>query len=218
MSWGTVAKYSPRRIQELRPAIGADGTVYVGSNDDKLYAFNPDGSLKWDSGTTIGGNVFSSPAIGADGTVYIGSDDDKLYAFGVGNSPPTADLTATPSDCEKGGTIHYDASGSTDINGTIDDYEWDLDNDNVFNEAGDEADNQGNATVLQTYPDPGHNTVTVRVTDDDGATDTASETTTVHGWATPQTLDSTGSTGYHTSLAVWTATPLSAISMVPMMT
>ena len=29
------------------PAIGADGTIYVGSEDDKLYAINPDGSQKW---------------------------------------------------------------------------------------------------------------------------------------------------------------------------
>ena len=53
------------------PAIGADGTVYVGSEDDKLYAIDPDGSLKW--AYTTGGAVYSSPAIGADGTVYVGS-------------------------------------------------------------------------------------------------------------------------------------------------
>jgi hypothetical protein len=29
------------------PAIGADGTIYVGSGDSNLYALNPDGSQKW---------------------------------------------------------------------------------------------------------------------------------------------------------------------------
>ncbi|MEM2050807.1 MAG: PQQ-binding-like beta-propeller repeat protein, partial [Thermoproteota archaeon] len=29
------------------PAIGADGTIYFGSDDTHLYALNPDGSLKW---------------------------------------------------------------------------------------------------------------------------------------------------------------------------
>ena len=29
------------------PAIGADGTIYVGSDDDNLYAINPDGTQKW---------------------------------------------------------------------------------------------------------------------------------------------------------------------------
>jgi outer membrane protein assembly factor BamB len=60
------------------PAIGADGTVYVGSRDDNLYALNPDGSLKWSYAT--GDDVDSSPAIGADGTVYVGSNDNHLHA------------------------------------------------------------------------------------------------------------------------------------------
>ncbi|MFB0515077.1 MAG: PQQ-binding-like beta-propeller repeat protein [Candidatus Neomarinimicrobiota bacterium] len=63
---------------ESSPAIGSDGTIYVGSFDDKLYAVNPDGTKKWEFLT--GGNVSSSPAIGADGTIYVGSIDDKLYA------------------------------------------------------------------------------------------------------------------------------------------
>src|SRR5512136_2277470 len=29
------------------PTVGGDGTVYVGCGDDKVYAFNPDGSVKW---------------------------------------------------------------------------------------------------------------------------------------------------------------------------
>jgi len=70
------------------PAIGADGTVYVGSYDDKLYAFNPDGSLKWFY--TTGADVTCSPAIGADGTVYVGSNDGKLYAINPDGSPKWA--------------------------------------------------------------------------------------------------------------------------------
>ena len=30
------------------PAIGSDGTLYVGSRDNKLYALNPDGTKKWE--------------------------------------------------------------------------------------------------------------------------------------------------------------------------
>ena len=51
------------------PAIGADGTIYVGGGDDrKLYAVNPNGTQKWAFTTT--GNTTGSPAIGADGTIY----------------------------------------------------------------------------------------------------------------------------------------------------
>ena len=71
------------------PAIGGDGNIYVGSNDDKLYSINADGSLKWSF--TTGGDVESSPAIGADGTIYVGSHDGKLYAIGPGPAS-----TATP--------------------------------------------------------------------------------------------------------------------------
>jgi outer membrane protein assembly factor BamB len=58
------------------PAIGADGTIYVGSDDYNLYAINPDGSQKWSF--TTGYMVLSSPAIGADGTIYVGSDDGTI--------------------------------------------------------------------------------------------------------------------------------------------
>jgi outer membrane protein assembly factor BamB len=64
---------------ESSPAVGADGTIYVGSDDHNLYAINPDGSLKWRYDT--GDKVYSSPAIGSDGTIYAGSDDDNLYAI-----------------------------------------------------------------------------------------------------------------------------------------
>jgi len=69
-----------RREVYSSPAIGTDGTVYIGSDDAKLYALNPDGTLKWTY--TTGGSIgYSSPAIGEDGTVYVGSQDTKLYAI-----------------------------------------------------------------------------------------------------------------------------------------
>ncbi len=61
------------------PAIGGDGTIYLGGNSHAFYAINRDGSEKW---RFIAGNdVRSSPAIGTDGTIYVGSNDGKLYAF-----------------------------------------------------------------------------------------------------------------------------------------
>ncbi|MCK4457124.1 MAG: PQQ-binding-like beta-propeller repeat protein [Thermoplasmata archaeon] len=61
------------------PAIGSDGTIYVGSTDRNLYAINPDGSLKWNY--TTKSDITSSPAIGSDGTIYVGSCDRNLYAI-----------------------------------------------------------------------------------------------------------------------------------------
>ncbi len=59
------------------PVIGADGTIYVGSNDDRLYAFYY-GGLKWSC--TTNGWIQATPAIGLHGTIYASSYDGNLYA------------------------------------------------------------------------------------------------------------------------------------------
>ena len=68
------------------PAFGSDGTIYVGSYDNKLYAINPDGSKKWAFET--GDEVHSSPAIGSDGTIYVGSYDANFYALKTSSTGP----------------------------------------------------------------------------------------------------------------------------------
>jgi outer membrane protein assembly factor BamB len=60
------------------PAIGEDGTIYVGSLDG-LYAFSPNGTKIWNFAT--GDEVRSSITIGDDGTIYIGCYDKNLYAI-----------------------------------------------------------------------------------------------------------------------------------------
>ena len=80
------------------------GTVYVGSDDGKLYAFDEFGSANC-SGTpksctplwtaTTGGEITSSPAV-VNGVVYVGSDDDKLYAF---DATGTTNCSGTPKTC-----------------------------------------------------------------------------------------------------------------------
>ena len=77
------------------PAIGSDGTVYVGSWDKKLYALSGKTGVKlWEF--EAGRSVYSSPAIGSDGTVYVGEGGEgggnKLYAIktdskGLAKSP-----------------------------------------------------------------------------------------------------------------------------------
>lgn len=50
------------------PAIGADGSVYVGVPGAQLYALNPDGSAKWQNGDVCGGG---SPSLDGTGNVYV---------------------------------------------------------------------------------------------------------------------------------------------------
>ena len=70
------------------PAV-ADGKVYMGSYDGKVYCLNASTGAKIWSYTT-GGEVESSPAV-AYGNVYVGAYDNKVYAFG----PTTYTLTIT---------------------------------------------------------------------------------------------------------------------------
>jgi outer membrane protein assembly factor BamB len=62
------------------PAV-ANGVVYVGSFDRKVYALNAKtGAKLWSY--IIGSQIQSSPAV-SNGVVYVGSVDSKVYAFGL---------------------------------------------------------------------------------------------------------------------------------------
>jgi outer membrane protein assembly factor BamB len=98
------------------PAV-ANGVVYVGATDDKLYAFavgcasggNPCSPL-W-TGTTGNQIVYSSPAV-ANGVVYIGSRDNKLYAFAADGVTGCSAGSCSPlwTDTLTGGTYWWDGS------------------------------------------------------------------------------------------------------------
>jgi len=55
------------------PAIASDGTIYIRSLSNFLFAINPDGTEKWRFPVKVSTNTWSSPTIGTDGTIYIGS-------------------------------------------------------------------------------------------------------------------------------------------------
>jgi len=66
------------------PAIGHDGTVYIGTTakdySGVLYAIHPkSGKKKWEF-RTGGSGPYSNPVIGTDGTVFI-SDNRKIFAL-----------------------------------------------------------------------------------------------------------------------------------------
>lgn len=61
------------------PALGPDGTVFIGSDDGTLYALDgATGVRKW---ATTPFTAYTTPALGRNGMVYVGSMQANLYAL-----------------------------------------------------------------------------------------------------------------------------------------
>ena len=87
-------------------------------------------------------------------------------AIPVANSSPTASFTASPTSGEASLDVNFDASSSSDSDGSIASYVWSF---------GDGGSSSG-ATANHTYDSAGTFTVQLTVTDDDGASATATRT------------------------------------------
>lgn len=69
-------KWMKKLGDPFQPALGSDGTVYVGTFGH-FYALYPNGTTKW---TLPASGIFAgNPVIGSDGTIYVGTMD-TLYA------------------------------------------------------------------------------------------------------------------------------------------
>ncbi len=60
------------------PVIASDETIYIGINDGRLLALNPDGSTRWE--TNLPEIPVGPPALSAEGIVYIGDQEGGLSA------------------------------------------------------------------------------------------------------------------------------------------
>ncbi|MEA2386068.1 MAG: hypothetical protein QOJ22_242 [Thermoleophilaceae bacterium] len=90
------------------------------------------------------------------------------------NKPPVAVLTHAPARVRTGEPVNFDASGSSDPDGTIENYAWDLDGDGTF-----ETDTGASPHASTAYADDGVHTAAVKVTDDEGKTGLAVDSVTV---------------------------------------
>jgi len=88
------------------------------------------------------------------------------------NQPPVANFTYLPANPVMAQPITFNASDSTDPAGDITNYEWD------FGDSGNTT-NTTEPTIIHTYASAGTFTVTLTVTDDDGATNATSRAITV---------------------------------------
>jgi outer membrane protein assembly factor BamB len=98
------------------PAI-ANGVVWVGSEDGKLYAFDATGGCSpCPPGftATTGGAIDSSPAV-ANGMVYVGSSDHNLYVYGMEKVPPTTTIVTPAGGATVSATTTLDATASDNV-------------------------------------------------------------------------------------------------------
>jgi len=98
-------------------------------------------------------------------------------------TPPVADAGG-PYAVDEGGTVQLDATGSSDVNQDAASltYEWDLDADGAYDDA------SGATPDFSALDGPDLITVSVRVTDEDGMTDTTSAQISVNNVAPTTTL------------------------------
>lgn len=67
---------------EKSPAVDTDGTIYIFSNGNNLYAVNSDGSNKWIF-KTDSFSYSTAPLIGDNGAIYIATLGDKYTLYAV---------------------------------------------------------------------------------------------------------------------------------------
>jgi outer membrane protein assembly factor BamB len=115
---GSAPRWSVNRPSGIvtSPAVGSDGTVYIGGDDGKFLALNPaNGAVLWQIDTRT--FVTSSAAIGADGTIYFGAGDFNLWAVNRDGSTRWKFSTGSWIDSSPAiaadGTIYF---GSNDRN------------------------------------------------------------------------------------------------------
>jgi PKD repeat protein len=174
------------------PALTAEVVTFNGSASS-----DPDGSIanyKWDlddngsfeTDTGTAATVTRSyPAaatvdVGLRVTDNDGAASDTRRRLTVSTRPPTSALDISPNPAVAGQAVTFNGSASSDPDGTIASYSWDLDGDGTFETATGSA-----ATTTKTYSAAANVTVKLRVTDDDGAAGETARALMVHAAPVP---------------------------------
>ena len=174
-SGNTTDRLTPAPVQGVAGAVsigaGRDHGVAVLDNGAAVsWGNNAQGQLGDGTTTTRSSAVSVLGVAGATKAGGGGAEYSVILADGGGpappNSPPTAGLTSSCS----GLTCTFDGRGSSDIDGSVVAYAWSF---------GDGNQSSATATASHTFVTAGTYTVTLVVTDDDGATGQSTRQVTV---------------------------------------
>jgi len=174
-----------------------------GSNDPDgsivKYEWDLDGNGSYETSTGATATTSKAFANGGEYTVGVRVTDDegatatasRLVTVTVQNGAPTASFTVTPNPAVTGSAVAFNASASSDPDGTIAKYEWDLDGNGSY-----ETSTGATPTTSRTYTSAASPTVGLRVTDNGGATATATRALTVRSAYNAAVLGTAGLIDY----------------------
>jgi len=114
----------------------------------------------------------------------------------IENILPLANFTWTPSNLTLNQTITFDASVSNDPDGSLSLYEWDWNNDGVYEES------HTTPTTVHSWTQAGNYSVTLRVTDNDNATSTKTITFPVSSGSRNVNTENKGTPGFELILVI----------------
>ncbi len=174
---------------------------------DNLIVDHANGKIYW---TDTGNNTIKQANLDGSNVLTLaltGSNRPKGIALGPTASGPTnVDPIASAGSgytIREGQTLNLDGSASSDSDGTIVSYQWDLDNDGVFGESGEPTTATANVNwaTLSSFGinegDVGGKayTIRLRVTDNNGATNDATVIVTVIDTAPVITVSGASTSG-----------------------
>jgi PKD repeat protein len=153
------------------------------------------GSYETNTGTTATTTKsYATPgtvAVGLRVTDNLGATATKTVNVTVTNRPPTASFTVTPSPAATRQTVTFNGSASSDPDGTIAKYEWDLDGNGTY-----EKDTGATSTTTNVYSTIGTFTIGLRVTDNSGTPATTTRSLTVNSAYRTAVLGTAGISDY----------------------
>lgn len=168
------------------PEVGQAVTLDASGSSDPdgpiseyRWDFDGDGSVDVATSSATRDHSYGStgektPAVTVVDTAGATASASDTVQVTSANTAPAADLTHSPSNPAVGETVTFDASGSSDPDGSIVEYRWDVDGDGSV-----EATTTG-ATRTHSYGSTGDYSVTVTVVDDASATASATDTVQVN--------------------------------------
>ncbi len=74
-------------INEVSAGLAPDGTVLLGTNGNREWAYRPDGSLRWTFPRII---TYSSPSVTSDGLAYVADHSGRVHVLRVSDGTEAA--------------------------------------------------------------------------------------------------------------------------------